>query len=175
MVSPRACARAKPTTMNTLIKLAKQTTTARKVQTLIALGACSFLSACYVVPINHSDDAYSGARHRAQAEAAPAAPVVKILNARLYPANDIAAPYGVQVGTVSSQLNGRGDISVVQAGEVFRGEATRDVNNSRNGVANGAGSKGGYMSCTYTMTQQTQGTGTCKFNNGAVYRFHIGD
>lgn len=136
----------------------------------IALTSAVALSACYVVPINQ----YPQAHTSPAAMAVPAVPTQVVLTARLYPANDMAAPFGMLNGSVTNHLNGRGEIMVVQADEQFRGEATRDVNNSRNGVANGAGNKGGYMNCSYTMNNTTQGTGTCKFSNGAVYRFHLG-
>jgi hypothetical protein len=141
-----------------------------KLATLAAASAAA-LSACYVVPVNQYPQGHTPAM---SATAMPAAPTQVVLTARLYPANDVAAPYGLLNGTVTNHLNGRGEIVVVQADELYRGEATRDVSNSRNGVANGAGSKGGFMSCSYTMNNQTQGTGTCKFSNGALYRFHLG-
>ncbi len=127
------------------------------------------LSACYVVPINQYPQ---GAAPTSAASVA--APSSVVLSARLYPANDLAAPYGVLNGSVTNHLNGRGEIVVVQADELFRGEATRDVNNPRSGIANGAGNKGGYMNYSYTLNSASQGTGTCKFSNGAVYRFHLG-
>jgi hypothetical protein len=141
-----------------------------KLTTVAAVSAVA-LSACYVVPVNQYPQGHTPAVAIA---AAPAAPTQVVLNARLYPANDVAAPFGLLNGSVTNHLNGRGEIMVVQADELFRGEATRDVSNSRNGVANGAGNKGGYMNCSYTMNNQTQGTGTCKFSNGALYRFHLG-
>ena len=134
----------------------------------LSLMSAAALSACYVVPINQYP-------HGAATSTAPAMPppTSLVLTAKLYPANDIAAPYGLLTGSVTSHLNGRGEINVMQADELFRGEATRDANSAKNGTANGAGSKGGYMNCSYTMNNISQGTGTCKFNNGAVYRFHL--
>ena len=136
--------------------------------TTLSIVSAAALSACYVVPLNQYP-------HGATASAVAIAPLATsvVLTAKLYPANDIAAPYGMLTGSVTSHLNGRGEIMVAQADELFRGEATRDAANTRNGTANGAGSKGGYMNCSYTMNNTTQGTGTCKFNNGAAYRFHL--
>ena len=54
------------------------------------------------------------------------------------------------------------------------GEATRLANSSRDGVANGAGHRGGYISCRYTMNSPSLGTGTCKLSNGAEFTMHIG-
>jgi hypothetical protein len=137
-----------------------------KLSTLAAISAAA-LSACYVVPMNQ----YSN--HAAPAATVPAAPSPIVLTARLYPSNELAAPYGVLNGSVTNHLNGRGEISVVQVGELFRGEATRGTNATRNGTASGSGNKGGFMHCNYTMNHATQGTGTCTFSNGAVYRFHL--
>jgi hypothetical protein len=147
--------------------------TAAKRATVAAFSAAA-LAACYVVPI---DSYHHGEKTAAPAAAAPVAapaPSQLVLTARLYPANAQAAPYGMLNGSVTNHLNGRGEIMVVQADELFRGEATRDVNNARNGTASGAGNKGGYMNCQYAMNNHTQGTGTCTFSNGAVYRFHLG-
>ena len=127
------------------------------------------LTACYVVPVNQYPQA-----HNAPASPQIVAPSPVVLIAKLYPNNDAAAPFGVLSGSVTNHLNGRGEITVVQGGEVFRGEATRNVNDARSGTANGAGNQGGYMSCAYTMNNATLGTGNCRFNNGAVYRFHLG-
>jgi hypothetical protein len=159
IVRSRACARASRKCMN-LVSTAK-------LVTIAAISAAS-LSACYVVPINQYPQTQT------PAVIAPAAPTQMVLTARLYPANDLAAPYGMLSGSVTNHLNGRGEIVVVQADELYRGEATRDVNNPRSGTANGVGNKGGYMNCGYTLNNQTQGTGTCKFSNGALYRFHLG-
>jgi hypothetical protein len=138
-----------------------------KLTTLSAISAVT-LSACYVVPINQYPQSTT-----TPSTVAIASPTNLVLTAKLFPANDAAAPFGMLTGSVTSHLNGRGEISVMQADELFRGEATRDAASNRNGTANAAGSKGGYMSCSYTMNNTTQGTGTCKFNNGAVYRFHL--
>jgi hypothetical protein len=135
---------------------------------IISSASAAALTACYVVPLNQYPQ--GNASNPAMVTTPPTSVV---LTAKLYPANDAAAPYGVLTGSVTSHLNGRGEIMVQQADELFRGEATRDAANTRSGTANGAGSKGGYMNCNYTMNNSTQGTGTCKFNNGAMYRFHL--
>ena len=131
------------------------------------IAASASLSACYVVPIDH----YQAQQHSVST---PAAPSAVVLVARLYPTNDVAARFGTLNGSVTNLLNGRGEIGVVQGGEVFRGEATRSANDARSGQANAAGNQGGYMSCTYQMNNASQGTGNCRFNNGATYRFHLG-
>ena len=55
--------------------------------------------------------------------------------------------------------------------------ATNSERNSgtREGVASGAGNRGGYLACQYTMNSSTQGTGTCRLNNGAVFSMHVGN
>ena len=162
--------------MNQVKNITQKTTlkSTAKIVTLMALS-CS-LVACYVVPVNqYGQPQYpvSNNTGTAPAVAYVPAPMVTVLNAKLYPANDTAAPFGALTGSVTNHLNGRGEIVVVQGDETFRGEATRNAGNSRSGQANGAGNRGGYMSCEYTMNSSTQGTGTCKFNNGAVYKFHL--
>jgi hypothetical protein len=132
----------------------------------LAAFAAASLSACYVVPL---DQYPNGRTIPSPIVVAPAAPSAYVLMAKLYPSNDAAGPYGMLPGTVTNHLNGRGEIVV----EVFRGEATRNAGSS-SGTANGAGTKGGYMSCTYTMNSPTLGRGVCRFNNGAVYNFHLG-
>jgi hypothetical protein len=76
-------------------------------------------------------------------------------------------------GTVTSDLNGRGHISAQIGGEQFQGEATRAAN-SRNGVANAAGTRGGMLACKYTMNSSTLGSGECVLNNGPAFSMHIG-
>ena len=156
--------------MNTVIK-SLRIQSLRQPATLLIAAATLSLCACYVTPIQP----YTTPSPAAQVMSfTPAAPSAVVLIAKLYPNNDYAAPYGVLNGSVTNHLNGRGEITVVQGDEVFRGEATRNSGDSRNGSANGAGSKGGYMSCSYSMNNPSLGTGSCRFNNGAVYRFHLG-
>jgi hypothetical protein len=138
----------------------------------LALAAAASLSACYVVPYNQ----YQQYGNAAPQVGVPVitAPSAQVLMARLYPSNDTAGAFGVLPGTVTNHLNGRGEIIVTQGDETFRGEATRNAGSSTSGQANGAGNKGGYMNCTYTMNNSTQGRGACRFNNGATYNFHLG-
>ena len=44
----------------------------------------------------------------------------------------------------------------------------------RGGVANASGSRGGMLSCRYTMNSPTLGTGSCVLNNGPAFTMHIG-
>jgi hypothetical protein len=133
-----------------------------------ALIAVAGLAGCYVVPIH------------------PAAPTVQLqgmqapqpgpvtFTARLYPANELATRYGVVAAVVTNDLNGRGHFSTAIDGESFTGEATRAPSSSREGVANGAGNRGSYINCRYTMNNATLGTGACRLNNGAAFMMHVG-
>lgn len=96
------------------------------------------------------------------------------MNARLYPANDLAQPGGMAVGQVTNFLDGKGAFSVTIAGELFNGEATRSGRTSREGVANAMGARGGTLSCTYVLNNPTQGSGQCSVNTGARYQLHLG-
>ena len=143
---------------------------AMRVWAAVGLGlAAAALSGCYVVPI----DARTGQPVTSTpAPVAVAAPVA--FTARLYPANEQASAYGVVLASVTNDLHGRGTFSTVIAGESFSGEATRNTNSGRTGVANGAGSRGGYIACNYTMNSSTLGSGSCRLNNGAQFNMHVG-
>lgn len=132
------------------------------------------LTGCYVVPL----DARTG--QAAVPQAGSSAVVVSpnlptSFPARLYPANDLASAYGVVNATVTSDLHGRGTFNAIINGESFTGEATRKAGSSREGVANGAGNRGGYLGCVYTMNSSTMGTGTCRLHTGAVFTMHVGN
>lgn len=129
--------------------------------------AATALSGCYVVPLQPAPSAPALA-----VPAAPAAPVT--FSARLYPANDLASSYGMVAAVVTNDLNGRGHFSTAILGESFTGEATRSAGSSREGVANGAGNRGSYISCRYTMNTPTLGTGQCRLSNGALFTMHVG-
>lgn len=136
----------------------------------ILLGAAvtasvAALAGCYVVPLHQPAPAIP---------AAVPAPAPVTFSARLYPANDLAAGYGVVPAVVTNDLNGRGTFTTNIKGESFSGEATRTAGSSREGVANGAGNRGSYINCRYTMNSATLGTGTCRLSNGAVFTMHVG-
>ena len=97
-----------------------------------------------------------------------------MLQARLYPANDIAAQTGVIHGTVTNLMTGKGRFQLNYRGETLSGEATRVDSDSRRGVASAYGSGGSYMSCEYQMNTARQGAGSCLFSNGAKYQVHLG-
>jgi hypothetical protein len=44
-----------------------------------------------------------------------------------------------------------------------------------NDLASGAGNRGSFLSCRYTMNSTTLGTGTCQLNHGAVFTMHVGN
>ncbi len=105
---------------------------------------------------------------------APGTPFATVLNARLYPDNDLATHTGVVTGTVANMMTGKGRFQLQYGGEILTGEATRVSNDERKGIASAYGSSGSYMSCEYQMVNPRQGAGTCSFSNGARYKLHIG-
>ena len=136
------------------------------------VASAAALTGCYVVPIQppHSQPAAVYV-----APLSPSTPASVTFAARLYPANDAAASYGMVGAVVTNDLNGRGTFSTVINGESFNGEATRMAGSSaREGVANGAGNRGSYISCRYQMNSSTLGTGQCKLSNGAAFTMHVG-
>ena len=74
----------------------------------------------------------------------------------------------------NSDLNGRGHFTTNISGENFSGEATRVAGSAREGLANGAGTRGSYINCRYTMNSPALGTGSCRLSNGAVFTMHVG-
>ena len=136
---------------------------------LAALVATAALSGCYVVPLT------PGPVPAGPTAVVPAGPPQPLnFMARLYPANDLASGYGMVGAVVTNDLNGRGHFSTAIGGESFTGEATRLAGSPREGVANGAGNRGGYINCRYTMNSPTLGTGTCTLSNGASFTMHVG-
>jgi len=78
------------------------------------------------------------------------------------------------MAVVTNDLNGRGHFSTNINGESFSGEATRVAGSSRDGMANGAGNRGSFINCRYTMNSATLGTGSCRLSNGAAFTMHVG-
>ena len=135
----------------------------------VTVASAAALTGCYVVPIQppHSQPA--------TVYVTPPPPASVTFAARLYPANDAASSYGMVGAAVTNDLNGRGTFTTNINGESFTGEATRVAgSSSREGVANGAGNRGSYISCRYQMNSSTLGTGQCKLSNGAVFTMHVG-
>jgi hypothetical protein len=145
------------------------------------------LADCYLVPVvdpqGHVDyNAYPLPPVGAPVAAAPGgypmpyqgAPASIVLNARLYPDNEIAAQGGVLTGTVVSNANGKGRFQLQYGVEVLTGEATRVSNDSRKGIAAAYGPSGTYMRCEYQMSSPRLGAGTCTFSNGARDTAQIG-
>lgn len=130
------------------------------------------LAGCYVVPIDPRTGQAVPAPPATMA-AMPAPPLT--FPARLYPANDLASGYGVINATVTNDLQGRGSFNTTINGEAFLGEATRKAGSGRDGLANGAGNRGSYLSCAYTMNSATLGSGNCRLSNGALFSMHVGN
>ena len=156
------------------------------------------LSGCYVVPVVDSHGNYQYQHYPlppagtpvVAAPAAYPAPVgyaapagyptpypgqafPAMLNARLYPDNELATQTGVINGTVANMMNGKGRFQLQYGAEVLTGEATRVSNDSRKGIASAFGSSGSFMSCEYQMNNPRQGAGSCTFSNGARYKLHV--
>jgi hypothetical protein len=136
----------------------------------LSAGALTLLSACYVVPLN----APYGSSPTVHSPVSPPPPSAVHLIARLYPTNELANGYGMISAVVTNDLNGRGTFSTAINGESFSGEATRVTNSTREGIANGAGNRGSYLTCRYQMNSATMGTGQCKLSNGAQFSMHLG-
>lgn len=147
------------------------------------------LSGCYVIPVaSNGQPAWppgavwgpgvtptpGQAAPSTPAAAAPAA-APATLQARLYPANDVATQTGMVSGTVTNMMSGKGRFLLDYKGELLSGEATRVAGDERKGVASAYSQAGAYMSCEYQMSSPYQGAGTCTFSNGARYRVHIGN
>jgi hypothetical protein len=161
-------------------------TTHRSRLALVALVAV--LSGCYIVPVRGPDgtvmyDHYPlppvGTPMPMPMAAPPPGPtgasqMPAVLTARLYPSNDQAAQSGIVSGTVTNMMTGKGRFQVNYMGEILTGEATRVSNEDKRGVASAYSPKGTYMSCDYQMTTPYQGTGDCRFSNGATYTLHLG-
>ncbi|MDQ6916540.1 MAG: hypothetical protein M3023_01820 [Pseudomonadota bacterium] len=153
--------------------------------------AAATLSGCYVVPVAPNGTpiypataavavpapaAYAGSSTPSAAYilSNPAAP--SVLQARLYPSNELATKTGVLAGTVTNLMTGKGRFELDYRGELLVGEATRSPSDrdGRRGVASAYGQRGTYMSCEYRMTTPYQGIGTCSLSSGALYQVHIG-
>ncbi|HSV35901.1 MAG TPA: hypothetical protein VLI46_10110 [Ramlibacter sp.] len=145
----------------------KITSTLRRTAFIAALTFAAGLAGCYVVPIQ--PPAQSSTLHVPMPAPAPVT-----FSARLYPSNEQAAAYGTVMATVTNDLNGRGHFTTSIGGETFSGEATRVAGSSREGLANGAGSRGSFINCRYTMNSPTLGTGTCRMSSGAAFVMHVG-
>ncbi len=142
----------------------------RTLQLAVVAATAATLGGCYVVPMHPAAPPATVTIPGAPPH--PAAPLT--FTARLYPANDLASGYGMVAAMVTNDLNGRGHFSTAIAGESFTGEATRVAGSRRDGVANGAGNRGSYLNCRYTMNSPALGTGSCRLSDGAVFTMHIG-
>ena len=138
---------------------------------VLAAGRCH-LAGCYVVPIDPRTGQAVPPPPAAMA-AVPAAPLT--FPARLYPANDLASGYGVINATVTNDLQGRGSFNTTINGEAFAGRPRARPDPAAKGLANGAGNRGSYLTCAYTMNSATLGSGTCRLSNGALFSMHVGN
>ena len=145
-----------------------------------AVGTAALATACVVVPVGPDGRPYSNyptypaGSTLAVAPYVPPAPTIAVMNARLYPINELARTSGLAAGQVTNFLDGKGGFTVTIAGETFSGEATRSSRSQREGVANAMGTRGSTLSCTYALNSATQGSGQCTVNSGARYQLHLG-
>lgn len=141
----------------------------------IALAAPLFgLSGCYVVPVAPDGTPIRAVPVAAPPSNAPTPALPAVMQARLYPANDIASRSGILSGTVTNMMTGKGRLQLPYRGEMLVGEATRVADDERRGVASAVGANGTFMSCEYQMRTPVQGSGICTFSDGARYQAHIG-
>jgi hypothetical protein len=149
------------------------------------------LSGCYVIPVGPDGTpawppgavwgpGTTPAAGTAASQSASQAPAQRpaaaaTLQAKLYPANELATQTGVVSGTVTNMMSGKGRFVLDYRGEVLSGEATRVSGDQRKGVASAYGPGGSYMSCEYQMSSPYQGAGVCTFSSGARYQVHIGN
>ena len=161
----------------------------KRVAMALAVPA-TVLGGCYVIPLApdgtpvyplpYAPPPQAGVVAPSTAYGLPASPVVyggpapATIQARLYPANDIATQTGMIAGTVTNMMTGRGRFQLDYKGELLVGEATRVSGDERRGVASAYGPRGTYMSCEYRMTTPYQGAGTCTMSSGAQYQVHLG-
>lgn len=148
----------------------------RKLIAAVSLTALA-VSGCYVVPTSVGPDGqpvYTAYPLPPAPGAVPLAPAPVVMQARLYPANDLANQTGMIQGTVTNMRTGKGRFQLQYGNEILTGEATRHGNDDRSGIASAYGSGGSYMQCEYQMNSPVQGAGQCSFSNGARYRLHIG-
>jgi len=153
---------------------------------LVLISLAATLSGCYIVPVRGPDGTVTYDHYPLPPVGVPVPMPVPapgavgvgqmpaVLTARLYPSNDQAAQSGIVSGTVTNMMTGKGRFQVNYMGEVLTGEATRVSNDDKRGVASAYSPKGTYMSCDYQMTTPYQGTGDCRFSNGATYTLHLG-
>ena len=144
-------------------------------------SATVVLTGCYIVPIAPDGTPvypypYSVPPYAvgAPAPVVVGGPAPAVLQARLYPANELASQTGMVVGTVTNLMTGKGRFQMDYNGELLSGEATRISGNERRGVASAYGSRGTYMTCEYRMTSAYQGAGMCTMSTGARYQVHLG-
>ena len=162
-----------------------------------ALCAAAILSGCYVIPIDYphaSGQGFAVTSPGTNPVGVPAPqPVPTILQARLYPLNEMAGKMGALTATVSDRLNGHATFTLSQGGEALQGEASRvpagypgfgkvhrevygdgRMPAGQRGIASAAGAAGTYVNCEYALSAPNRGMGACVFSNGAKYQLHFG-
>jgi hypothetical protein len=172
----------------------------RKSLVALASAACvaTTLSGCYVIPIDPrypqapGQSPYVGQSSTAvPLPTAQAVPV--LLQARLYPLNDMAGKTGALSATITDSVNGHATFSLNHGGELLQGEASRvaagypgfgnvhrevygdgRMPSGQRGIASAVSAHGTYVNCEYALNAPNRGTGACLFSNGAKYQLHFG-
>lgn len=142
----------------------------------------TMLSGCYIIPLAPDGTPVYPLPYAPPPQAGVASPhsvvyggpAPAVLQARLYPANDVATQTGMITGTVTNMMTGKGRFQMDYRGELLSGEATRVSGDERRGVASAYGPRGTYMNCEYRMNTPYQGAGTCTVSTGAQYQVHLG-
>ena len=154
----------------------------------VLLAVPALAAGCYVVPVADGQHAMVVPVGAPQTPGSPPAPVAppsaalaaqgsmpRVLQARFYPVNELAAATGMVSGTVTNMGTGKGRFQLQYGNEVLTGEATRVSGDQRKGLASAYSPTGAFMSCEYQMNSPQQGAGRCNFSNGALYEVHIGN
>jgi hypothetical protein len=169
-----------------------------RLASVASLASLVLMSACVVVPLDPRTGQpvvygppATASRDVPFVTLAPPAPTV--LSARLYPLNERANRAGALTATVIDLASGRGRFTVVYGGDTLQGEATRvepgyaafgrlhdevlgraaRAYAGQRGIANAAGARGVSAQCEYLFSAPGQGTGVCRFSDGAHYQLHF--
>lgn len=80
--------------------------------------ATAALTGCYVVPVNPQTGQASQVHSTPPSMPVPV-PSSVVFAARLYPANDAAARYGMVGAVVTNDLNGHGTLATINGGKLY--------------------------------------------------------
>ncbi len=132
------------------------------------------LNGCYIVPANRANVVRLPNGGTAIAGINTLNSItMSSFSARLYPTNQLAQKQGSGTATINAQ-GGYGIFSARIGTDNYSGEVSRDSSDGQRGSANGSNGRGSYISCTYSMGNDTQhGKGSCRTTEGATFDMHI--